>query len=109
MAKEEEKLGYALISLYLALYKSKYNKQPTINRYREKWAMKDVIDTVGFDRSKELLEYYFKCGKPGHPLPWFYNNFDKLDNTLSKVVADNERRSMLRSQTKTMVEQESNE
>lgn len=109
MAKEDDKQAYALVSLYIGLYKNKYNKQPFVNRYREKWAMKDVIETVGFDRSKELLEYYFKCNKPGHPLNWFLYNFDKLDITLVNTLADEKRREAIRQRTKLLVEQETNE
>ncbi len=109
MAKDEEKQAYTLVSLYIALYKNKYNNQPRVNRYREKWAFQDVIDTVGFDRSKELLEYYFKCNKQGHPLNWFLYNFDRLDDALVKSEKDTERRKVLRQNTKILVEQEFNE
>lgn len=109
MSKEDVKQAYALVSLYIALYKNKYNKTPIVNRYREKWAMQDVIDTVGVDRSKELLEYYFKCSKPGHPLNWFLYNFDRMDEVLIKSKEDLERRKQLREQTKNLVEQEFNE
>ena len=109
MTKEEAKQAYALVSLYIALYKNQYNKQPIVNRYREKWAMNDVIDTVGYDRAKQLIEYYFKCNKPGHSLNWFLYNFDKLDDVLIKLEQDLEHRKDLREQTKQMVEQELNE
>lgn len=109
MSKEDAKQSYALVSLYMALYKNKYNKQPIVNRYREKWAMQDVIDTVGFDRAKELLEYYFKCNKIGHPLNWFLYNFDRLDDILLKSEQDVARRKELREQTKNLVEQELSE
>lgn len=109
MAKEDAKQAYALVSLYIALYKFKYDKQPVVNRYREKWAMQDVIDTVGFERGRELLEYYFRLNRQGHPLNWFLYNFDRLDDTLVKSVQDNEKRKSLRERTKDLVEQESNE
>jgi hypothetical protein len=109
MAKQDAQQAYALVSLYIALYKTKYAKQPIINRYREKWAMQDVIDTVGFERAKELIDYYFKCNKPGHPLNWFLYNFDRLDDILVKSVEDIQRRKRLREQTKSLVETESNE
>ena len=109
MTKEDAKQAYALVSLYISLFKNKYNKQPTVNRYREKWAMQDVIDTVGFERAKELLEHYFKCNKIGHPLNWFLYNFDKLDDILIKSQEDIKRREDLRQQTKKLVEQELNE
>jgi hypothetical protein len=109
MAKEDAKQAYSLVSLYIALYKSRYNKQPIVNRYREKWAMQDVIDSVGFDRAKELLEYYFKCTRTGHPLQWFFYNFDRLDDVMVKSELDADKRKRLREQTKLLVEQELNE
>ena len=69
MANEKE--PYVLIGLYLSLYKEKYNKTITINKFREKWAMQDVIDSVGYERAKELLVYYFATNKQGHPLTSF--------------------------------------
>ena len=101
---EEAKQAYALVSLYISLFQSKYNRQPVVNRYREKWAMQDVLDSVGYDRAKELLEYYFKIDRSGHPLNWFLYNFDKLDFHLNELKKDRERREMIRKQTKAMVE-----
>jgi hypothetical protein len=104
MTKDNAKLAHALVSKYSDLYEIKYNKKPTINRHREKWAMNDVIDSVGYDRAKELLEYYFKITKPGHPLTFFYYNFDKMDENMVKLQQDKERREFLLAQTKKMVE-----
>lgn len=99
-----DKDSYILISLYKTLYKEKYGKVPTINQYREKWAMKDVVDSVGFDRAKELLEYYFKTSKYGHPLTFFYYNFDQIDRINRDVAKDLENRRSLREATKKLVE-----
>jgi hypothetical protein len=41
--------------------------------------MNDVIESVGFQRAQELLIYYFSTNKTGHPLNFFYNNFDRID------------------------------
>jgi hypothetical protein len=105
MTKDNAKLAHALVTKYSDLYEIKYNKKPTINRHREKWAMNDVIDSVGYDRAKELLEYYFKVTKPGHPLTFFYYNFDKMDDSMVKLQQDKERREFLLAQTKRMVEE----
>jgi hypothetical protein len=105
MTKEDAKLAHALVSKYVALYQDRYSKAPHINRHREKWAMQDVIDSVGYDRSKELLDYYFKITKPGHPLTWFFYNFDKIDENMVKLQQDKERRKFLLEQTKKMVEE----
>jgi hypothetical protein len=109
MTKDEAKLAYGLVGLYCVLYKETYNKTAVVNRYREKWAMQDVIDSVGYDRCKELLEYYFKMNKVGHPLTWFFYNFEKLDFTLKQVQEDKTRRELIRARTKTMVEERDNE
>jgi RecA-family ATPase len=93
------------VSFYCTLYKDKYGKQPVVNKYREKWGMLDVLETVEYDRAKTLLEYYFHVNKPGHPLNWFFYNFDKLDDSLRKKDADKKHRDMLRLQTKQMVEE----
>jgi hypothetical protein len=101
-----EKKPYILISLYLSLYKEKYNKSLTINKFREKWAMQDVIDSIGFERAKELLIYYFATNKSGHPLNFFYNNFDKIDALNKEIHKDKINRSRLLDETKKMVEEE---
>ena len=106
MTKDEAKQAYGLVSLYIALYKNKYKKVPLVNKYRDKWAMQDVIDTVGYERARILMDYYFKCSKPGHPLNWFLYNFDKLDDTLLKSEQDLQYRKDVFAQTKNMVERE---
>jgi hypothetical protein len=100
-----EKEPYVLIGLYQSLFKEKYNRVPTVNKFREKWAMQDVIDSVGFDRAKELLIYYFSLNKNGHPLQFFYYNFDKMDALKIEMQKDKEKRRLLLEETKKMVEQ----
>lgn len=100
----KSKEPYVLISLYETLYFERYNKKPRLNKFREKWAMQDVIDSVGYDRAKELLEYYFKTSKNGHPLSFFFFNFDRMDQVESDIAKDRANRAMLREQTKKLVE-----
>lgn len=100
-----EKQPYVLIGLYESIYLEKYGKKPKLNKFREKWAMQDVIDSIGFDRAKELLIYYFKTSKYGHPLQFFYYNFDKMDRMQYDVEQDKLRRSILRQETKKLVEE----
>ena len=100
----KSKEPYILIGLYETLYFQKYNKKPRLNKFREKWAMQDVIDSVGYDRAKELLEYYFKTSKSGHPLNFFFYNFDRIDQVQIDIQKDKANRAMLREQTKKLVE-----
>ncbi len=103
MANNKE--PYILLTMYQNLYKDKYGRAVTINKFREKWAMQDVIDSVGFSRAKELLEYYFGLNKNGHPLQFFFYNFDKMDALKVEIERDKEKRRLLLEETKKMVEQ----
>jgi len=99
-----EREPYVLIGLYENLYFERYNKKPRINKFREKWAMQDVIDSVGMDKAKELLVYYFKTTKSGHPLSFFFYNFDKLDYLKTEREKDAKHRRLLLQATKELVE-----
>ena len=101
-----EKQPYVLIGLYESLYQDRYGKKPRVNKFREKWAMQDVIDSVGFERAKELIAYYFKTSKSGHPLNFFFYNFDKIDYLKTEIEKDITKRRILREETKRMVEGE---
>jgi hypothetical protein len=109
MTKDDSKFCYALINTYIRLFAERYDKKPTVNRHREKWAMNDVIESVGYERAKELLEYYFKTTNQGHSLTWFFYNFDRLDEMLKRVDEDNAWRAKIRMQTKQRMEEVNNE
>lgn len=66
--------------------------------------MQDVIDSVGYDRAKELLIYYFNTSKVGHPLNFFFYNFDKIDFIKTEADKDKENRKRLREATKRLVD-----
>ena len=97
---------YILLSLYQSLYKEKYGDMPSLNKYKEKWAMQDVLDSIGYDRAKKVLEYYFKTGKHKHPLQFFYFNFDRLEDMMIQIEEDKVFRNILLENTKKLVEGE---
>ena len=104
MANSKE--TYILLSIYQNMYQNKYGKMPSLNKYREKWAMQDVIDRIGYSRAKELIEYYFTTGKNGHPLQFFFFNFDKIDIMEREIKKDKTNRRILQEATKKLVEGE---
>jgi len=97
---------YILLTIYMALYEQKYGKKPRINKYKEKWAMQDVLDSIGFEQAKDVLNYYFRTGKNGHPLNFFYNNFDRLEDMMIQINKDVANRARLLEKTKKLVEEE---
>lgn len=92
-----DKVAFSLLSKYSSLYKTKYGKTPNLNKYKEKWGMKSLVEDYGEDRVSDILTYYFeKSSKDSHPLQWFFNNFDNLldaKETLSRdQILRNQRR-----------------
>jgi len=67
--------------------------------------MQDVIDSVGLDKAIELMNYYFSLEKFGHPLQFFYYNFDKMEQARIELQKDIEARRLLLEHTKKMVEE----
>jgi hypothetical protein len=104
VTKDKSKFSHALLNYYIKLYENKYGRKPIVNIYKEKWAMADVVESIGYDRAKELLDYYFTVTNPSHQLTWFFYNFDRLDDMLNKTEQDKERRAKIRAASKTMVE-----
>jgi hypothetical protein len=51
------------------------------------------------------MNYYFSLEKFGHPLQFFYYNFDKMEQARIELQRDMETRRLLREQTKKMVEE----
>lgn len=103
---EKSKDPYVLIGIYEKIYSEKYGKKPRVNKYRDKWAMQDVIDTVGYYRALELINYYFNIQRPDHSLLFFFNNFDKMDVMKKEIDKDKINRNRLLQETKNMVEGE---
>ena len=99
MTKDNATAAYALLSYYAKLYKDRYGVSPTINKYKEKWAASSILEDYGKETSHKVLEYYFKMQKEGHPLNWFYNNFDVLLDRINESEKDQQLRKERRAQT----------
>lgn len=95
--------GKELLVYYQQRWQNKYKKPLIYNKYKEKWVAQDVVDSIGLDRAKRLVAYYFDIDRNGHPLQWFWYNFDKLDAALKQAEVDQEERKKLREQTKARV------
>jgi len=106
--KDKSRTAHILLSTYEAEYKKRHKKKPILNRYSAKWGMLDVIDSVGGERARELIEYYFHTGSE-HSIEFFYRNFDKLDVTLSQIREDRRRRAKILEETRKMVEEARNQ
>lgn len=90
---------YTALQYYSKLFENRYNIRPAINKHKEKWGMKSLIEDFGVDSVKETLDYYFICSKDNHPLNWFYNNYDTLNQSMLAQKKDRELREQRRLET----------
>jgi hypothetical protein len=95
----EAKQAYALISLYEQCFNKKYHRKPQVNRFREKWGFMDMVSDLGYDTARETVEYYFKTGKPAHPVNFLLQNYDKIAQFMTEKKQDEAKRAELRKQT----------
>jgi hypothetical protein len=99
MASKSFKLEFAVIGRYEAMYLEKYGGKVEINKYKEKWAVSSLIEDFGYDTVLQCLEYYFKTDKDGHPLSYFFFNFEQLKSIMSEKMRDDELRAERRRKT----------
>ena len=90
----------ALVDKYSELYTQKYKTGPQLNRYKAKWGMVDVIDSMGKKKAELILDYYFTLDKLGHPLTWFFYNFEILEQMYDEMLDDKALREKLRRESK---------
>jgi hypothetical protein len=94
----------ALVTYFIDAYKKANGFNiGTINRYKVKWGMVDVIDSVGYTKAKDLIDYYMTCDAK-HTFEEFYNSFDRLDEMEATAREDAARRARLRRETKERME-----
>jgi len=105
VSKETNRLGYALVDLYVLLYKSEYKIDPVVNKYTEHYNLMVIIEQFGYDKAKALVEYYFKTGRKGHPIKAFMNNYHEIALNMERAEEDRDRRAKIRQATKQRVEE----
>jgi len=98
---------YVLLSQYEKLYLSKYGVKPRINKYRDKWGMESMIDDLGVEKARIVLDLYFKTvSSDRHSLSFLYNNYDKIVTFSVIKEKDAERRRAILEETRKRVENE---
>lgn len=98
-------LAKPLLDLYAVCYKEKYGKAPVLNRHRDKWGFVDMLEDLDFEQCKELIEYYFRTTRPGHPLVGLFNNYDSLWKTKIDLDEDRRKKKELLAATKAKVKE----
>lgn len=95
----------ALITLYIKLYTDKYEHAPKLNRYRERWGFQSMVEDLGYEKSQEVIRYYMRQNRPGHPVSHLLFNYDNMAEVIEELEQDNEKRAELRAKTEQRVKE----
>lgn len=68
----------ALITKYVKLYTAKHGVKPVMNRYREVWGFKAIIEDLGKTDAEKVIEYYLGLRKTRHDVQELLRNYDEL-------------------------------
>lgn len=96
--------------LALAYYELKYTEHygvaPVVNRYTARFGFDAMLDDLGKDGVKEIIDYYFTTASTnGHDLKWLFNNYDKLVVKREAYKEEDERIQALRDETQQRLEE----
>ena len=94
-----------LIKYFVAKYEEVHGKRPVINRNKEKWSAREILEDISFDEARGLIDYYFEIKKRGHNFTWFSYNYDRLQRSKIDRDKDRKKRENLRQQTKQRLEE----
>lgn len=99
------KHGNALVTLFIKLYTEKYSAAPKLNRYKAKWGFQSMVEDLGYERSQEVVHYYFRTSKQGHPVEFLHMNYEKIADYNEERKRDEAMRAELRRQTEQQVKE----
>jgi hypothetical protein len=99
------KQSNGLITQFIKNWTEKYGKPPVLNRYKWKWAFQDMVQDLGYERAKDVVEYYFRTGRPLHPIDYLAYNYDKLYSIMLERELDREKTALLAKETEQRVKE----
>lgn len=94
-----------LLTQYVTLYQEKYSKTPEINRYKHLWGFKGMYEDLGIAQARNVVNYYFRTSRPGHPVEYLIYNYEKLDRILLELEKDARDREQWRKETEQRVKE----
>jgi hypothetical protein len=95
-----------ILTIFYSLYEEKTKKISEKDRYRDKWAMLDLLDDFSKEEILSVVEYFFTLNLKSHDIKYFYSNYNNLRKGKLETVRRKEERSRLLAATKKLVEGE---
>lgn len=94
-----------LVSYFLKVYAKVDGGKPTdFNRFRDKWAFKDMLVDFSMDEAKGIIDYYLSTPRYTHPTKYLLYNYEALNNIMQDAAKDKVDLARLRAESKIRVE-----
>lgn len=97
--------AYGLITHFVSCYKARFKVEPVVNRYRSKYGLIDMIKDLGYDRSKEVITFYFEGQRNKYTISDLLAKYDSLSTLAQEIAEDEVERQKIRAETKQRVEE----
>ena len=106
MARDSDLLKRS--NVLLTFFKSEFLKKkgypPTINRYKDKWGMRDILYDCDEGAVRKTISYYIDVHH-SPTLAYFYSHFNALNLAVQQQENDRVYRGKRRRETKRLAEQ----
>ena len=101
---DQTKYTNALITYFVAVYTAVHDRPPLINRYKEKWGFADMLEDLGYEGGKSVIDYYMSLTMVDHTTIHLFRNYERYAKTIRDRAEDDKRRAALREETRLRVE-----
>ena len=94
------------IFYYQGAYKAFYGEKPVVNYYKLNFAFGAVIDDIGLEATKDLIDFYFQTlSSDKHNPETFARNYDKLINAMNEQESKKAYMDKLKEETRLRAEE----
>lgn len=103
-SKNQQK--YALYGIWKKKWQAANSRPFSGSIHRDAAQLDRIVSDIGYDATKELIEFYFQTKKRDQDLFWFCYNYDKLRDSKLAYEADEKRRAKIREATRKAMEED---
>ncbi len=104
MATKAQK-AYALNSYFAKKYKEARHTEYHGNTHRDKWGFQDMLDDLGEDKSRAVIDWYFGTERGEYSAQNLFNNYEKIADAMDDYEVEKEKTLSLLEATRRKVEE----
>jgi hypothetical protein len=98
-------LSNALARHYVKLHEAVHGTKPAdFNLYRDRRGFEAMIEDLGYDRAKQVVEYYMGLIR-AHPCGWLLYNYEKVNNRIIEIEEEQKNAAEVFEETRKRVEE----